>query len=434
MAMAAGDKVVGWRPYRFQNLEKVSRSQALLTRRLEWLLPSANGPVVDGIRARMKELLEDEVTIALDYVHVVRPATLKKLVGIPTFMAVLAPAPQKPRGFLEIELGLAHAAIDKLLGGTGEVGNRPLTDIEEGVMSFIILEALKTLAPNLDPGLPRMRLEGMAHTVDDALVLSGDESQLIVVQLKATLGDQQGFIRLFIPSAVVGMTSLPQQGPERRARRAAEFSRHAERLAGVKVWIRAEFGRAEILGAELSRLRTGDVVLLDEFTARPDQGPGGTASLRVGRGKSARAEAEIVADETGFKARVTGFFPGEEPRVPLEQSEDLGAGAPEAEAEEVPPPDEVTDANRALPKERQVSQNAEGADLLNDVPLQLAVELGRVPMTAEDVVALKVGQVIDLARMPGEPVEMSVNGKVIARGELVEIEGHLGVRILSLLG
>jgi flagellar motor switch/type III secretory pathway protein FliN len=62
------------------------------------------------------------------------------------------------------------------------------------------------------------------------------------------------------------------------------------------------------------------------------------------------------------------------------------------------------------------------------------VELARIPVTAEQVVALKVGQVVDLNRVPGEPVELSVNGKVVARGELVEVEGHLGVRILSLLG
>jgi type III secretion system YscQ/HrcQ family protein len=434
MAMAAGDKMVGWRPYRFQNLEKVSRSQALLTQRLEWLIPSASGHVVDGIRARLKELFEDEVTLALDYVHVVRTAHLKKMIGVPTFLAVLAPAPQKPRGFLEIELGLAHAAIDKLLGGAGDVGHRPLTDIEEGVMSFIILEALKTLAPNLDPGLPRMRLEGVVHTVDDALVLSGEETQLIVVQLKGTLGDQQGFVRLFIPATVVGMTSTPEKGPERRARRLTEFTRNAHRLAAVKVWLRAEIGKAEILGRELARLHTGDVVLLDEITARPDQGAGGTASLRIGRGKAARAAAQIVVDAKGLKAKITAFQPGEEPQPSPEPAQDPGAGAPEAEAEELNPTDDVTDPGRALYKEGHVSQNTEGADLLNDIPLQVAVELGRVPMAAEDIVALKVGQVIDLARMPGEPVDMSVNGKVVARGELVEIEGHLGVRILSLLG
>jgi flagellar motor switch/type III secretory pathway protein FliN len=49
-------------------------------------------------------------------------------------------------------------------------------------------------------------------------------------------------------------------------------------------------------------------------------------------------------------------------------------------------------------------------------------------------VALKVGHVFDLNRVAGEPLDLSVNGKVVARGELVEIDGNLGIRILSLAG
>jgi flagellar motor switch protein FliM len=76
----------------------------------------------------------------------------------------------------------------------------------------------------------------------------------------------------------------------------------------------------------------------------------------------------------------------------------------------------------------------DAGDLLGDIPLQICVELARVPVTAEEVVSLRAGQVVELHRAPGEPVDLSVNGKVVARGELVEIEGQLGVRILSLAG
>ena len=76
----------------------------------------------------------------------------------------------------------------------------------------------------------------------------------------------------------------------------------------------------------------------------------------------------------------------------------------------------------------------DSGDLLGDIPLQISVELARVPVTADQVVALRVGQVVELRRAPGEPVDLSVNGKVIARGELVEVEGQLGVRVLSLAG
>lgn len=456
-----GGKKGGWRPYRFQNLEKVSRSQALLTSRLEWLMPAAGGRVVEGIRNRMKELFEEDVNLLLDYVTVVSPGQLRKFIAEPTFLAILTPAPQKARAFLEIELGLAHAAIDKLLGGAGDsVGHRPLTDIEEGVMSFIILEALKTLAPNMEPGLPKMRLEGVAHGVDEALQLLQDETQVVVVLFKGTMGTQPGAVRLYIPSAIIGMTNPPEGGGERRGRRRHEVERNAGRLGSVKVWLRAEIGKAEIMGRDLAGLRTGDVVVVDELTARPDREEGGTARLRIGAGRRGWIDAEINLELGKFRAKILSFHAGEEPKhaalpsedpapeIPddegsmvagrsAEQSEeDLSAVSGEAASLE----DEAEEDHSTNPvmgaqgEGNPVSDNAEGVDLLNDIPLQIAVELGRIPVTAEEVVALKTGQVIDLNRMPGEPVEMSVNGKIVARGELVEIEGHLGVRILSLIG
>lgn len=78
--------------------------------------------------------------------------------------------------------------------------------------------------------------------------------------------------------------------------------------------------------------------------------------------------------------------------------------------------------------------SADAAELLSDIPLQLTVEVGRLPVTAEEIVGLKAGHVFDLRRGAAEPVDLSVNGKIIAQGELVEVEGNLGVRILALVG
>lgn len=74
----------------------------------------------------------------------------------------------------------------------------------------------------------------------------------------------------------------------------------------------------------------------------------------------------------------------------------------------------------------------EAAGLLDDITVAMVVELGRVMVSAADVVQLRPGQVIELTRAPGEPVDLVVDGKRIGKGELVEIDGELGVRILSL--
>lgn len=407
----------GVRPFAYRNLPRVSRAQALISDRLEWLMPTAGADreSTAAVCARLKELFEEEVQLVLDHTHVVTPQQLRKIAAEPTFLAVLSPAPQRTRGLLEVDLSLCHASIDKLLGGTGDsVALRPLTDIEEGVMAYIILEVLKTLAPNLDPGLPRPRLEGTLRSLDQAMALVAEENQLAVLQFKATLGTQAGFVRLFIPASIVGMTNSPTEGPERRARRQLQIERNLPRLKLVKTWLRAEIGRAEIYRKDLAGIRSGDVVLLDELTARPDRGEGGTVKLRVGRGQVGRLLADLLVEDGQLKARITGFEHGEEPRTPPQPGE--GAQA-------------TDDSGGAVSENEQ----GEGADLLADIPLAIAVEVARVAVTADAVVGLKSGQVLDLNKVPGEPVELSVNGKIIARGELVDIEGHLGVKVLSLV-
>ena len=120
------------------------------------------------------------------------------------------------------------------------------------------------------------------------------------------------------------------------------------------------------------------------------------------------------------------------PREVVEGGEGASPEEPPVEQQLGEAPDESTSPGKKARSDDV--ENPEGADLLNDIPLQIAVELGRVAMTAEEVVGLKVGHVIDLNRSGGEPLDLSVQGKVVARGELVEVDGNLGIRILSLAG
>ena len=75
-----------------------------------------------------------------------------------------------------------------------------------------------------------------------------------------------------------------------------------------------------------------------------------------------------------------------------------------------------------------------GADLgrLQNVPVELAVEIGRTRMTIGDALALGIGSVVTVGRLTGDPVDLLVNGRVIARGEVVAIEEELGLRITEI--
>src|SRR5262249_28264069 len=79
---------------------------------------------------------------------------------------------------------------------------------------------------------------------------------------------------------------------------------------------------------------------------------------------------------------------------------------------------------------------ASSSDLrrLSDVPVDVAVEMGRTRMTVGETLELRQGSIVTLNRMAGEPVDLLVNGTPIARGEVVVIDEQFGLRITDVLG
>lgn len=76
--------------------------------------------------------------------------------------------------------------------------------------------------------------------------------------------------------------------------------------------------------------------------------------------------------------------------------------------------------------------NAE-LERLHDVPVELTVEIGRTHMTIRETLALGAGSIVSLERLAGEPVDLLVNGKRIAYGEVVVIDEEFGLRITELV-
>ena len=72
-------------------------------------------------------------------------------------------------------------------------------------------------------------------------------------------------------------------------------------------------------------------------------------------------------------------------------------------------------------------------DLLLDVPLDIAVELGRARMSIQDLLALGPGSVIELDKVAGEALDILVNDRLVARGEAVVVNDKFGVRITDIV-
>jgi len=87
---------------------------------------------------------------------------------------------------------------------------------------------------------------------------------------------------------------------------------------------------------------------------------------------------------------------------------------------------------------KEINQDGDGKqspnlDFILDIPLEISVELGRTKIPISDLLQLGQGSVIELAKMTGEPLEILVNQRLVARGEVVVINDKFGVRLTDVI-
>ncbi len=79
------------------------------------------------------------------------------------------------------------------------------------------------------------------------------------------------------------------------------------------------------------------------------------------------------------------------------------------------------------------SGEAQNINMLLDVTLPISIELGRTSMPIQDILNLGPGSVVELNRLAGEPVDLLVNNKLIAKGEVVVVDENFGIRVTSMV-
>lgn len=131
----------------------------------------------------------------------------------------------------------------------------------------------------------------------------------------------------------------------------------------------------------------------------------------------------VLGDER-FALWLAGESPEQEPASAGEQT------APFQSIEEIG----SVSSQPFVPLEQAAAQPLPtGIELILDVPLELTVELGRKRMFIKEVLELTVGSIVELDRVAGEPVDVLVNGRIMARGEVVVIEDNFGIRITEII-
>lgn len=173
--------------------------------------------------------------------------------------------------------------------------------------------------------------------------------------------------------------------------------------------------------------------------APPVQAPDATKGAAVAQAPaateaSAAIEAPPAAEPASVDDPLTAALTGSEPAFADQSTIDellkqanfedpatvAGAAAPAPETEEF-----------KLPDFQQVMQEAQvsSIDLLRDVELNVKIELGRSRMLVEDVLKLAEGSVVELDKLAGDPVDVFVNDRLVARGEVLVLNDNFCVRI-----
>ncbi len=164
-------------------------------------------------------------------------------------------------------------------------------------------------------------------------------------------------------------------------------------------------------GAQVARVLDLELVVGDlagPFTAVPLLGAGLVAAVLVPDATLAQAVATT-----------TGAGSGTAPVAPAERPDLTGLAQPSV----VPPAVPLTDA----------PHGRHGLEMLHGVELEVTVELGRTRMSVRDLLALTPGAVLSLDRAAGSPADLLVNGRLIARGEVVVVDEDFGLRVTEII-
>jgi len=178
---------------------------------------------------------------------------------------------------------------------------------------------------------------------------------------------------------------------------------------------------------------------LDAFEEWEEEGaskdlPEGTDHLEGEEGFAAEEDGDFDEGEDLLELPEIEDEPAEVVEEPAPASAPKAAAPKSAKSVKTKAPAKTNTAPKAAAPKAPAPKKFDQAalDLAPDVPVQVIAVMGKRAISVKELMELRMGQVIDLKRPPNETVDIVVNGKLFARGELVEIDGKLGVRILKL--
>ncbi|OZI18431.1 flagellar motor switch protein FliN [Bordetella genomosp. 9] len=166
--------------------------------------------------------------------------------------------------------------------------------------------------------------------------------------------------------------------------------------------------------------------MTDQNAERPDQNKPAAASDDWA---DALAEQSRAAPPT----QADGLKPADDWADALAEQTAASAGATAAAPAPAAPAAKPAGASVFKPLTGSAEKSNADIDLIMDVPVQLTVELGRTRLTIKNLLQLGQGSVVELDGLAGEPMDIFVNGYLIAQGEVVVVDDKYGIRLTDII-
>lgn len=345
---------------------------------------------------------------------------LRKL-SSPIPLAILGIEPAGRKAILEIDPNFIIDMVEQIFGNEGNTSNkllRGLSNIETGVVEFLILRIIKALSDNMvEFSGVTLRLEQLliqgSQTLKNVEAVAEAGEPVLQLCTRFAVSEAVGYLNLYLPYGLLSNITRSQVSEDNQLDLLRSCLPYLE---SIKTQLVTEIGQIALNTNELASLEASDIVLLPDARLKfYGTELSGEIDVRLGLWGELCFNGDIITEDSAIKVILNGAT-----RNPSPHSR--------------PDYEKGNNMSRRPDNQQDEDQNdlASSAEYVQAVPVTVVVELGRRNMTVADVTRLRLGQIIDLRRTPSEPVELTIDGKSIGKGELVDIEGELGVRILRL--
>lgn len=336
-----------------------------------------------------------------------RSEELTKAEGEQAILVRFSIEPSRTDAVLVMDVAFGVILIAKALGGAASalIERRRLSGTELAVLEFFALNCLQQI--NDFAGDPLFRLRTVSQSVNQSA-----DQRCLLYNVRLRIGGGSGIVQLLLPFDFLESFRTNSSLPKRQKKdKIIVFSSLLNRFK-----VSVVLGATTIEAGDLAVLERDDIVLIERPAVRFDAGDlSGTVQIRIGDEPEGILFGELGGENLQFTlgqiSQKTKNYQPTRLRMPDEQIE--------------------TTTENSL--ETLYSEDDGSGLALEKIVVNLTVELASRRLTIDELAQLRVGQTLELGTKPTDPVELVTDGRTVAVGELVNVEGNLGVRLTRVL-